>query len=146
MKTSGLVLGVVLVLVAGRELMARNVEYVLPDDFRGFVNVLEEAGGIELKPSLEGLVIEVPQSGRLGVKSIDLLRKWNVVEARYASGKPLKVFVRNAKHYEESDFGFWLMGVPAGERLYAFVGRRDEMEAFVQQHEGKIYRSPPVDP
>ena len=126
--------------------MARSVNYVFPDDFRGFVNVVESPDGIELVPSLGGLVIEVPTSGRVDVKSIDLLRNWNIIEAQYVSGKLLKVFVRKPKYFKESDFGYWLMPVPAGERLYAFVGTREEMEAFAERYESIIYRSPSLDP
>lgn len=124
--------------------MARNIAYVLSDDFYGFVNVVETSSGIELEPSIDGLVINVPPSGRVEVKSIGLLRKWNLIRARYSSGINLPVFIQGV--HEENDFGFWVMGVPAGERLYAFVGNREDLRAFVEKNRKTIYRAPPLDP
>ena len=126
--------------------MTRNVVYVFPDDFRGFVNLVESPDGIVLGPSLRGLVVEVPTSGRVEVKSIDILEKWRFTRAQYVSGMPLEVFVRRPKYYKDSDFGYWMMGVPAGERLYGFVGTREEMGAFVRRHGSRIYRATPLDP
>ena len=146
MRAIGFIVVIAAVIFLGREVMARIVNYVFPDDFRGFVNVVESPDGVALVPSLRGLVIKVPASGRVEVKSIDLLRKWSITKAQYVSGKPLKVFVRKPKYYKRSDFGYWMMGVPAGERLYAFVGTRKEMQTFVAQHGSRIFSVPPLDP
>lgn len=146
MRIIGIIIVITAIIFLGREVMTRIVIYVFPDDFCGFLNVVESPDGVVLVPSLRGLVIEVPTSGRVEVKSIDLLRKWSYTKAKYVSGKSLKVFVRKPKYYKESEFGYWMMGVPAGERLYAFVGTRKEMETFVARFGSRIYQAPPLDP
>lgn len=136
---------VVVLAITGREVMARNVTYVIPDGFRGFVNVVEDpASSSKLSVSLNGVVVDVPESGRVEIQSIELLRKWNVVSAQFESGEELEVRIPNV--HDEDGFAFWIMGVPAGERLYAFVGTRGEVREFVEKQENRIYRSPPLDP
>lgn len=138
-------IAIAVVLLAGREVMARDVVYVIPDGFTGFVNVVESATAEEtLSPTLQGLVVKIPASGRLEVRSIEPLRKWSVVTAHFVSGKPLEVF--NPSIHKANDFGFWMMGVPAGDRLYAFVGTQEEMRMFVEDHGERIFRAPPLDP
>jgi hypothetical protein len=144
MKIFWLLALVIVIILVSREVMLRNITYVVPDGFRGFINVVEKpTSDNKLSVSLKGVIVEVPASGRVEVQSINILRKWNLVSAQFESGEEIEVRIPNV--HDEVGFAFWMMGVPSGERLYSFIGTRDEMREFVKEQENRIYRSPPLD-
>lgn len=125
-------------------LIPNYVRYVVPDGFRGFINIVQDSSADPVKQHLFILTIDVPPSGKIEVKSLKSLRAWCVFDASYVSGEALPVYFPGDN--ENKGVGLWIMGPPAGDRLYAFVGSHREMRKYVEKNGNRIYQSPPLDP
>ena len=128
----------------GYKLLQRCVTYIIPDKFTGLITLVETPDtGVPLPVGLRGIVITIPNAGKVEVKSIDVLRNWDLVRARFASGQSINVVPYSGGDSE--DLSCWMLPVPAGERLYLFVGKHSEARSFIDSHYKEMYRAPPVD-
>lgn len=112
------------------ELLSRRIVYVVPDSYSGLIDVALDNQGNRLWPSFRGVVIHVPDSGLVHVRSFWLLSRWSVTAAREKSGTELPVSILGHPMIGRR---LWLM-YSTKKHCYRFVGTERELDHFIEQH------------
>lgn len=124
--------GAAIAAFAGFHLLSRKIVYIVPNNYSGIVTIVKDERGANLWPSLRGLVIEVPSSGVVRMRSIGLLNRWSITRAYEKSGVELPVSILGR---QASGRRFWLMN-SNGHNLYCFVGSETELVQLIKQRSG----------
>ena len=108
----------------------RRIEFVLPNDFRGLIDIRENpTSELVIQKSETKHFLEIPNSGRIEIQSIDPL-----VNGRYMSDPRLKngrkVTVRPVQDKSATGTNVWLISQPMGKQVHYFVGTRQDLEEY----------------
>jgi hypothetical protein len=113
------------------------VHFVVPDGFRGRIDIVRDTKhGSQIELQDGRYTIVVPASGTLRVRSFRSLQRWHTTTAAYASGMTLPV---TGTAGTNTDIGFFELGSSAAsssngarspESVVCFVGTLSEARAL----------------
>ena len=108
----------------------RTIEFILPNDFEGLVDIREnQMSETVIQKSETKYLLEIPKSGRIEVQSMDPFFKGRFIpEPRFKNGR--KVTVRPVQDKGARGVNFWLISQPMGRQMHYFVGTRQDLESY----------------
>jgi hypothetical protein len=103
------------------------VRFIVPDGFRGYIQLVETKDGPEIEPKEGDYIYRIPKGGVLKVKKIAGINRWHKDYANFFSGQQIPVrLTTNPEEFSGQIALYELSG-----RQF-FVGTRDEMVAFAR--------------
>jgi hypothetical protein len=120
-----------------------DIQIVVPDGYRGLVQIQEVSSAEEMSLVDGTYRIEVPENGVVQVKSVEPFGKWQRTKVFFANGMEL-----NDASFEEmpGEVQWWdrgRQGAPTGPNeppasVDLFVGTREELEVYVKGVESRF--------
>jgi len=128
--------GVVTLVVACAVIWSRNVEVIVPKDFRGLIRVRPNPSAASPTMGWFKLVVEVPPSGELFLPSLDVLRRLHRQRSSFSDGSSLP-FVFPGDSFE--GVAFQVMNTPPTQQVFYYVGTRDELIEYLKVNRQRLY-------
>jgi hypothetical protein len=119
---------------------APTVEYVVPAQYRGVVEVHLQAPGGSIPEAINGRhIIEIPASGTVHLGRVGrLLHDWHYVRASYATGERLPVGRQD--EVAADTIALWQAGDGGDNIIILFVGTEEEWEAADKEMTRRLLR------
>lgn len=109
-----------------REQSGLPVEYVLPDGYRGEVEIVQDEHGAPLPIERGVAVCYIPTDGVLEIDTLNAFRRWHRETARYSSGQMIPLKETSDTTIAPSKVVLYNLGRSA-TTIRFFVGTRSEM-------------------
>lgn len=120
-------------------LFKRNdIVFVIPNDFKGFIQVVKAEDGEDFSQSGATFDIYVPPSGISKIPDLKPFRSTHTSKARYVNGGTLSVVILGSDIVNENCF--WVLNTPPADKVYFFVGTHEEVFRFLEEHRNEIYK------
>lgn len=132
LAATGLGFGALLFILGAPWVLARRVEFTVPDDFRGLIEVYHVPSGERFR----GTVI-VPADGRIGVSAALRNSELRKIEARWSSGEALEI--KSIGEQTAEGVYFWILSYPSRPVNYFFVGTLEDLKIFWEKHYQQLY-------
>ena len=134
------IIAVVLALLIGETGCGRDsptMLFILPNGFSGLFVISEDRNnGVILDRTNNAYPLEIPENGRLAVKSFAPFNHWHKVSAKFKDGKNLPV----ATTTRTSEIALHELPSVGGIGIYYFVGSQSEFDAISRKHD--FYKFP----
>ncbi len=118
-------------LVSCAERSGPAVRFVVPDGFRGPVQILETGGGRSIVLEGSEYVYRIPSNGILQVAKAVGFAEWHAEHASFSSGEPLRVGQTSDPEEFAGEVVFYSLG-STHTRFRFFVGTHSEMVKYVR--------------
>ena len=103
-----------------------ELQFNLPNDFKGVFKVITDASGLELGDS-GVLNIDVPKNGHVKLKNLKAFRKWHGLKAFYENKEEIPLIAEKGR-------GFFKVFSTSKDEIWFFVGTRDEYTSLLNKH------------
>ncbi|SVB92742.1 uncharacterized protein METZ01_LOCUS245596 [marine metagenome] len=104
-----------------------ELQFNLPNDFKGVFKVITDASGLELGDS-GVLNIDVPKNGHVKLKNLKAFRKEHRLNAFYENNEEIPLIIT------EKGKGFFEVFSTSKDEIWFFVGTRDECTSLLNKH------------
>src|SRR5262249_27498239 len=130
----GLIVSVLIGVSCGKHFTGEPIHFQIPTGFRGEIQIVEDkTRGVVLGREGGRLVVQVPASGRVVVRSFHQFERWHEESASFADGTSIAIPAKTAGEFPRDRLGFYGAGTARGgkytqETVVYFVGTKQELE------------------